>query len=90
MNPRYPIFVPTKGRWESCLTIKALEAIGVPYSAVVEAQEQYRYVEAGVPEENIIILPHRDLGLVVTRNWIWDYARDAGARRFWTIDDNIE
>jgi hypothetical protein len=89
MNPRYPIFVPTKGRFESCLTIRALDKIGVPYKAVIEAQEVDSYVGAGVKRENILVLPHRDKGLVVTRNWIWDYAASLGLNRFWTIDDNI-
>lgn len=90
MNPRYPIFVPTKGRWESRLTIKALEKIGVRYTAVVEAPEWDKYVAAGVEPEDLLILPHRDKGLVVTRNWIWDHALSIGAKRFWTFDDNID
>jgi hypothetical protein len=89
MNPRYPVFVPTKGRWESRLTIKALEKIGVPYKAVVEAQEYDNYA-AVIDPANILVLPHRDKGLVVTRNWIWDYALSLGLRRFWTMDDNIK
>jgi hypothetical protein len=88
MNPRYPIFIPTKGRWESRLTIRALERIGVPYKAVVEPQEFDKYA-AVIGTQNIIVLPHRDKGLVVTRNWIWDYAQELGASRFWTMDDNI-
>jgi hypothetical protein len=88
MNPRYPVFVPTKGRWESRLTIKALERIGVPYKAVIEAQEYDNY-SAVIDPQNIIVLPHRDKGLVVTRNWIWDYALSLGVERFWTIDDNV-
>lgn len=88
MNPKYPIFIPTKGRWESRLTIKALEKISVPYKAVIEAQEFDQYASV-IDEENIIILPHSNKGLVVTRNWIWDYALELGVQRFWTIDDNI-
>ncbi|MAH46752.1 hypothetical protein CMI37_13065 [Candidatus Pacearchaeota archaeon] len=89
MNPRYPIFIPTKGRWESRQTIKALERIGVPYKAVIEAQEYDNYA-AVISPENIVVLPHRDKGLVVTRNWIWDYALELGAERFWTVDDNVK
>ncbi len=85
---RYPVFVPSKGRWESRLTHKALRKIGVPHKVVVEPQEARNYA-AMIPEEDLLILPHRDKGLVVTRNWIWDYARDTGAARFWTFDDNI-
>lgn len=88
MNPKYPVYVPTKGRWESRLTIKALEEIGVAYRAVVEPQEYDNYA-AVIDPKKIIVLPHSDKGLVVTRNWIWDHARDSGTPRFWTIDDNI-
>ncbi len=89
MNPRYPVFIPTKGRWESRLTIRALEKIGVPYKAVIEEQEYDNYA-AVVDPKNILVLPHRDKGLVVTRNWIWDYALSLGTPRFWTIDDNVK
>lgn len=89
MNPDYPVFVPTKGRWESRLTIKALERIGVPYKAFVEPQEYDNYA-AVIDPNNIITLPYSDKGLVVTRNWIWDYAVSLGVPRFWTIDDNIK
>jgi hypothetical protein len=88
MNPKYPVFIPTKGRWESRLTIKALERIGVPYKAVIEEQEFDNYA-AVIDRQNIIVLPHRDKGLVVTRNWIWDYAQSLGTPYFWTMDDNI-
>lgn len=83
------MFVPTKGRWESRLTIKALERIGVPYKAVVEPQEYDRYAEF-IDNGNIVVLPHSNKGLVVTRNWIWDYAQyELETPYFWTFDDNI-
>jgi len=88
MNPKYPIFVPTKGRYESLLTIKAFEEIRVPYTAVIEEQEYDNYA-AVVDPKKILVLPHRDKGLTVTRNWIWDYAYKKGYERFWTFDDNI-
>jgi hypothetical protein len=89
MNPRYPVFIPTKGRWDSRLTIRALEKIGVPYRAVVEPQEYDNYA-AVIDPANILVLPHSNKGLVVTRNWIWDYALSLGTPRFWTMDDNIK
>jgi len=88
MNPRYPVFVPTKGRWETPYTIRALEHLGVPYKAVVEPQEFDNYAAVLNPE-NVIVLPHSNKGLVATRNWIWDYAEGLGVERFWTMDDNI-
>jgi len=88
MNPRYLVFIPTKGRWKSRETIRLMGELGVPYKAVVEPQEYGNYA-AVVNPDNIIVVPHRDEGLVTTRNWIWDYARDLGVERFWTFDDNI-
>lgn len=88
VNPKYPVFVPTKGRWESRLTIKALERIGVPYTAFIEAQEFDAYATVVNPA-NLHVMPHRNEGLVVTRNYIWDYALSLGTPRFWTMDDNI-
>lgn len=89
LNPKYPVFIPTKGRYDSRLTIKALEAIGVPFKAVVEPQEYDQYA-AVVNPKSLLVLPHSDKGLVVTRNWIWDYAQnELQTPYFWTIDDNI-
>lgn len=88
VGPRYRIFIPSKGRWESLFTMKALDKIGVDYTVVVEPQEADRYAKA-VGAERLLVMPHSDKGLAFTRNWIWDYARDHGYPRFWTIDDNI-
>ena len=87
--PRFPVFVPTKGRWGSNYTVTQLARIGVPFRAVVEAQEAEAYARSGIPEDRLLVVPHRDKGLVVTRNWIWDRAREEGHRYFWTMDDNI-
>lgn len=89
MNPKYPVFVPTKGRYESPYTIRALQRIGVPFKAVIEKQEYKNYLPV-VGEDNILVLPHQNKGLTVTRNWIWDYAQnELKTPYFWTIDDNI-
>lgn len=89
MNPRYPVYIPTKGRWKTPFTIRELERVGVPYKAVVEPQQFDDYA-AVIGDEHIIVLPHSDKGLVVTRNWIWDHALESGVPRFWTMDDNIQ
>lgn len=89
IQPRYPIFIPSKGRWEYRWTMKALDAIGVFYRVVVEPQQYDNYAEY-IPENQLVKLPHQDKGLVVTRNWIWDYAQAQGYKKFWTFDDNIE
>lgn len=89
MNPRYPVFVPTKGRHETLYTISALERIKVPYMAVIEEQEYSAY-SARISKDKILVLPHQNKGLTVTRNWIWDYAQhELKTPYFWTMDDNI-
>ncbi len=88
MSNRYPVFIPSKGRFESRLTAKALDRIGVPYTEVVEEQEEEAYRRHGA--KSLLVLPEHNKGLVVTRNLIWDHARDIGTERFWTMDDNIK
>lgn len=71
------------------MTIKAFEKIGVKYTAFVEPQEFENYSSV-IDSGNIIVLPHSNKGLVVTRNWIWDYAQnELQTPYFWTFDDNI-
>lgn len=88
MKPRYPIFIPTKGRYDSRLTIRGFQNIGLDFKIVVEEQEFDLYAPH-VEKNQILVVPHRDKGLTVTRNWIWDYACSLGVKRFWTFDDNI-
>ena len=89
MNPKYPVFIPTKGRHKNPYTINALKKLGVPFKAVVESQDYENYLPV-VGKDNFIVLPHQNKGLTVTRNWIWDYAQhELKTPFFWTIDDNI-
>lgn len=90
MNPKYPVYIISKGRWETRLTSKALESIGVPYSIVVEPQEAERYAEVIDPEK-VLVLPFSNLGQgsIPARNYVWDHARQSGAFRHWILDDNI-
>jgi hypothetical protein len=89
MNPEYPVFVPTKGRYKTPYTINVLEQLKVPYTAVIEEPEYKQYL-AVVKSGKVLVLPHKDKGLTVTRNWIWDYAeQELKTPYFWTIDDNI-
>lgn len=88
-NPKYPVYVPTKGRWDSAFTIKCLERLCIPYHAVVQPQERQHYeqvIKTGV----MLLLPGGLDGLVPTRNWILDHATAAGAERHWQLDDNIK
>jgi len=87
--PRYPIYIPTKGRVDQCLTARCFQRDSVPFHLVVEPQEHDAYAERFGPE-HLYTLPFSDQGSVIpARNWIKDHATDSGAERHWQFDDNV-
>lgn len=90
-DPRYPVYVISKGRADSRLTAKALEEIGVSYRIVIEPQEYAEYA-AVIDPENIEVLPFSNLGSgsIPARNWVWEHSRNRGDARHWILDDNIK
>lgn len=89
--PRYPVYVPSKGRSSAGQTARFLIADGVPFHLVVEPQEREQYAKA-FGEERLLVLPFSNLGLgsIPARNWIWEHAKAAGHARHWIMDDNIQ
>lgn len=90
MNPNYPIYIISKGRWESRLTSKALEAANVPYRIVIEPQEYDQYA-AVIDPAKILVLPFSNLGQgsIPARNWVWEHSVSEGHKRHWIMDDNL-
>lgn len=90
MNPRFPVYVISKGRWESRLTIKALIKMRIPHRVVIEPQEFGRYASA-VDSKTILVLPFSNLGQgsIPARNWVWNHSVKDGHERHWILDDNI-
>lgn len=90
MDPKYPVYVISKGRWESRLTVKALQARNIPFHVVVEPQEFDAYARE-IPSQVILTLPFSNLGQgsIPARNWVWDHSVSIGAERHWILDDNI-
>ena len=91
MNPKYPVYIISKGRWESRLTSKALEKMKIPYHIVIEPQEYDLYASVINPDK-ILILPFSNLGngSIPARNWVWEDSIKTGASRHWVLDDNIQ
>jgi hypothetical protein len=91
MNPKYPVYIISKGRWESRLTSKALEKLKVPYHIVIEPQEFENYASV-IEKEKILILPFSNLGQgsIPVRNWVWEHAIEGGSKRHWILDDNMD
>jgi hypothetical protein len=102
--PRYPVYVPSKGRYESGLTPKFLIKDGVPFYLVVEPQEVDEYSKR-YGYERLLVLPWsgndttrqafckerriENGGLIAARNWIKEHSIALGAERHWQLDDNI-
>lgn len=103
-NPRYPIYIVSKGRWDSRLTSKALEQMNVPYSIIVEKSEYEEYC-AMIDPLKVLILPKEYLdsyetcdalgnekgkGPGAARNYAWDHSVSLGFKRHWVMDDNLD
>jgi len=88
--PRYPVYIPTKGRWEQSLTANFLLRDEVPFRLVIEQQEFDQYA-AKFGEKNILVLPFSNLGQgsIPARNWIKNHATEEGHLRHWQLDDNM-
>ena len=100
---RYPIYIVSKGRWESRLTAKSLDQIGAPYCIIVESQEFDQYAAVIDPAKILVLNPayQRDYdtcdalgdskskGPGPARNFVWDHAIANGHVRHWVMDDNI-
>jgi hypothetical protein len=103
MNPRFPIYIVSKGRADTRLTSKALEAMSVPYYIVVEEQERDLYAAAINPAK-VLVLDKRyqrdydtfdelgdtkSKGPGAARNFAWDHSIGNGSPWHWVMDDNI-
>lgn len=92
MNTKYPIYIISKGRWESRQTSRTLERLDVSYRIVVEPAEYERYAEVIDPSK-IIQLPSNfsELGQggIPVRNWVWEHSMSEGHKRHWILDDNV-
>lgn len=89
--PRYPIYIPSKGRWDNQTTGRLLESVGITdYRFCIEETEAEQYIKA-VGENHVLVMPFHDLGQgsIPARNWLWEHAKASGARRHWCLDDNI-
>jgi hypothetical protein len=89
-DSRYPVCIPSKGRAQHQKTGKALDRMGVSYKFFVEETEYEEYC-AALGVDKVVRLPFHDLGQgsIPARNFIWEWAKERGHRRHWTMDDNI-
>jgi hypothetical protein len=89
-DSRYPICIPSKGRADVQKTGKALDRMGVSYKFFVEETEGDEYIKhLGI--DKVVVMPFSNLGQgsIPARNYIWEWAKERGFKRHWTVDDNI-
>lgn len=87
---KYPIYIISKGRWESRITARALDNMGVPYHIAVEPQEFDNYAKT-CGADKLLVLPfsNHGMGSGPARNWCWEHSISEGYDRHWLLDDNI-
>jgi hypothetical protein len=104
-RPRFPLYIPSKGRSDSRRTSRALTEMNCPHYIVVEPHEVDAYRRACVGTLATIIeldMSYKaryelcdDLGLTKStgpgpaRNFIWDHSIAHGHAWHWVMDDNI-
>ena len=102
-QPRFPLYIPSKGRADTRYTVKSLEEMGVPYRIVVEEQERAAYEAVVDPAKVLVLDPQfqrdyetcddagdtKSKGPGPARNFIWEHSISEGHDWHWIMDDNI-
>ena len=89
-DSKYPVCIPSKGRADCQKTGKALDRMGVSYQFFVEETEYDEYCKH-IGESKVVKMPFSNLGQgsIPARNFIWEWAKERGHKRHWTVDDNV-
>lgn len=104
MQPRYPIYIPSKGRWDKQFTSTHLSRMGVPHYVIVEKEQLALYEEHRTTHATLLVLDEsyrdrhetlddfghdRSFGAGPARNMAWDHSIADGHAMHWDVDDNI-
>lgn len=104
-KPKFPIFVVSKGRSHSRLTMKALDEMGLDYRVIIEEVDLNDYSKV-FNAEKLLILPEYyketydkfwsdekcggRTGPGAARNFAWDISIQEGFSHHWVMDDNLD
>jgi hypothetical protein len=104
MNPRFPVYIVSKGRAYNGLTTRALNEMKVPHYIVVEENELQDY-NNGRCFGTLLVLPmkykqeyelcdehglSKSTGPGPARNFCIDHSNSNGFSHHWVMDDNID
>ena len=102
--PKFPIYIPSKGRYDKRLTADYLDYMNVPYRIVVEEQEYKNYANY-VDKKKLLVLDKKyqdeyntcdqygdtkSKGPGAARNFAWEHSISEGFTHHWVMDDNIK
>ena len=95
-NPKYPVYIVSKGRADTMITSRSLTRMKVPHYIIIEPQDEADYEQAKInfgltDYVTLLVAPfsnHGD-GPGRARNWAWDHSISIGADAHWVLDDNI-
>ena len=105
MNPNFPLYIPSKGRYEIRLTSEYLIYMKVPHYIVIEEQE-YELYKKHINSKLVTLLildkkyqeeyetlddlgDSKSKGPGAARNFAWQHSIDNGFDWHWVMDDNI-
>lgn len=102
-NPRFPIYIVSKGRFIKNPTSETLKRMKIPFYVIVEEFEFDEYAKI-IDKNQILILPQKykdnydhfwkdndpRTGPGPARNFAWDHSIENGYTWHWVMDDNIE
>lgn len=83
---RIGLFIPTKGRMDCQKSYKIYKSLGLNPILVIEPQEEHLAKKYGY---NYILLPENNRGLLFSRNYILNYAREKNIEYLVMSDDDI-
>jgi len=85
---KYPIYIPSKNRADTCLTARFFLREGVKFKIVIEPSQVSAY-RKNYADDLLLVLPRDEMLLVGARLWIREHSIAAGFDRHWQFDDNI-
>ena len=103
VNPQFPVYIISKGRWTRRPTCDTLDEMGIPYKVIVEKDEYEQYCSV-LGSERVLAVPDKyreeydtfwkdddgRTGPGHARNYAWDDSIKNGFSWHWVLDDNIE
>ena len=88
-GPQFAIYIPSKGRAETCSTPRLLMEEGIPFTLVVEPQDHDAYCKE-FPNTSISVLSENDRGLAYARSGAKDVSMERGEEWHWQFDDDLQ